>query len=213
MGWSGLLGEGGLVLYWLARLVLRAYIRWRYKQTVEGSENLPRRGAVILCPNHINFWDPVTVACSIGRRVSFMAKEELFRNPVVALALRLVGAFPVKRGKADRAAIRHSLRVLGRGQVLGIFPEGTRSRTGVLQKAEPGAALLALRTRAPVVPVGICGSYRRPARVVVRFGPTLTFPEHYGARPTAERLEHVGSQIMAAIAALLPESQVRIGPG
>lgn len=190
-------------------LMLRFGFCWR----VEGRGAVPADGPVILCPNHLHWMDPVTVACSVRRRVHFMAKDELFRRPLVPVFLRWVGAFPVRRHEVDRGAIRHSLRLLKDGRVLGVFPEGTRNRSGVLQKGEEGAALLALKTGAPVVPVGIVGDYRLFSPLVVRFGRPLTFTDVSRGKATSERMAAASERIMAAIAALLPESQVKLPAG
>jgi 1-acyl-sn-glycerol-3-phosphate acyltransferase len=190
-------------------LLLRVAFRWK----VEGAGRVPATGPVILCPNHVFWMDPVTVACSIRRRVYYMAKDELFHNPLKRVFLRAVGAFPVRRHEVDRAAVKAALRVLKQGRVLGLFPEGTRSRTGVLQKGEEGASLLALRTGAPVIPVGIVGDYSRWSRLLVRFGEPLTFTGEAGVKPTSDRMAAISQRIMAAVAELLPEGQVKLPPG
>lgn len=148
------------MLYWLGKaifyLFFTVFCRWR----VTGRENLPRHGPVVVVCNHISLWDPVAVGVALPRRVYFMAKEELFRIPLVGLVLKGLGAFPVHRGEADLAAMRRAMRLLRQGKVVGIFPEGGRNRSGGVQTFQRGAALLAARCRAPIVPVAVIGTNR-----------------------------------------------------
>lgn len=175
------------------------FFGWR----VEGRDNLPAEGGAILCSNHISWWDPPLVGCVVKRRVHFMAKEELFKIPILGSILPALGAFPVRRGTPDRSAIRQALRVLKDGQVLGIFPEGTRSKTGRLQKAEPGTALLAIKSQAPLVPVAILGPYRLFRPIRVRIGAPFTVEEFYDQRLSSEVLGPASEKIMAKIAELM----------
>lgn len=125
---------------------------------VRGAENLPKEGPVIVAINHVSLWDPLLVGCGLDRQVWYMAKEELFAIPVLGWVIKQWGAFPVKRGKGDTSAIRQSLAVLKDGRVLGVFPEGTRSKTGEMQKGLPGIVLLMEKTQAPIVPIKVYGT-------------------------------------------------------
>src|SRR5512133_2281597 len=119
------------------RLILAIFFRVR----VHGIEKVPTSGAFILVSNHLNLIDPPVLGSLLGRRVVFMAKEELFGVPLVGWVVKSYGAFSVRRGQADRQALRTATEVLNRGGVIGIFPEGTRSKTGRMIEAHPGAAL------------------------------------------------------------------------
>jgi 1-acyl-sn-glycerol-3-phosphate acyltransferase len=154
------------------------------RMRVEGAENVPRVGSVILAPNHLSATDWPAVGLVSPRLPWFMAKEELFAVPILGPLIRLLHAYPVKRGTADRAALRFTEGLLRQGQVVVIFPEGQVSPDARFQPLKPGAALLALRTGAALVPVGLRGTERlmpygsnlpRPVRepVVVRFGPPV----------------------------------------
>ncbi len=198
---------------WKNLVVLFATLAFRMK--VEGREHEPSHGPFIVAGNHASAIDPPLVGCVIRRRAAYMAKEELFSIPVLGAWLRSVGVFPVKRGSPDRRAIKQSLQTLEHGGVLVMFPEGTRSDDGRLRPPEPGAALIALRTGAPVLPVAVIGSQRilrknarwpRFAQVVVRIGPPLAVPRIEGRLDHAV-LESWGRRIMDAIAAMLPEDQ------
>lgn len=126
---------------------------------VQGVENLPVEGPVILAINHVSLWDPIVAAISLPRPVSFMAKRELFSIPVLGRILSKLGAFPVQRGQGDMNAIRQSLAILKEGRVLGIFPEGSRSKRGKTQKGLPGMVLLMEKSKASVVPIKVQGTH------------------------------------------------------
>ena len=123
-----------------------------FRTRVIGVENVPREGSLIVAANHLSNWDPPFLGTFLGREICYMAKEELFKNPIFAAAIRALHVFPVKRGSADKTAIKHAVKLLKDGQCLGIFPEGTRSKTGKIGKAESGVALIAAMTKAPIVP-------------------------------------------------------------
>lgn len=140
----------------LFRFLFIVFCRW----DVEGLENFPLEGPLIVVANHVSYWDPIALGCALPRQVCFMAKKELFSYPIFGRILKWLGAFPVNRGKPDRSALRRALSILKEGKVLGIFPEGRRSRTGRLLPPYEGAVYLALRTGAPVCPVGLIGTDR-----------------------------------------------------
>ncbi|MGE5552623.1 MAG: lysophospholipid acyltransferase family protein [Betaproteobacteria bacterium] len=153
------------MLYRLARALIRFWARVVLRWQIEGREKFPASGPVLLAINHTSAFDPFLGGSAIDRKVHFMAKEELFRFSPLAALLRRVGAFPVRRGESDRQAIRQALALLEAGQVVGIFPEGTRSRDGRLQHAQTGIAFLAKRGRATVVPMALTRGKR--LRVVI----------------------------------------------
>lgn len=192
--------------------LLRLVIRFR----IDGLEQVPPIGPALVVANHLHNADPVLIIAAYTRPVLFMAKKELFSVPVIRWFVRQSGAFPVDRGKPDRAALRQAERLLSEGMLVGIFPEGTRSVTGGLSAPHPGVALLALRAGVPVIPTAIWGTEVLPfngykgrvrgrgwPRVTVRIGEPFRIAVHHGAgqrRP----LEEVAEEIMLAIARLLP---------
>lgn len=158
------------MLYWLVVFIFRVFMGAVFRIRVEGIENIPREGAAIICSNHVSWWDPPLIAVVATRKIHFMAKEELFRYPVLGYVLPRVRAFPVRRGTSDRSAIRRAVGVLESGGVLGLFPEGTRQAPGRLANFTNGAAYLAMKGGAPIVPAAVRGDYRPFSEVCIRFG-------------------------------------------
>ncbi|MCL4515154.1 MAG: 1-acyl-sn-glycerol-3-phosphate acyltransferase [Firmicutes bacterium] len=191
----------------LIRLLAVIFFRWE----VKGADHMPRAGGAILAANHVSLLDPLFVGTTVKRKVHYMAKEELFKIPVLGGVITALGAFPVRRGAADRQAIREALRLLEAGEVVGIFPEGTRSIDGELQKAQSGIALLATRANVPVVPALIVGSEKvmrkgsrlpRPAKIRVFIGPPVKLTVEDGKGAEKDKLEVLSVRIMEAIATL-----------
>ncbi len=179
---------------------------------VEGLENVPSAGPFLLVSNHLSIIDPPSLGALLPRRVTFMAKEEAFRDPLLGRVVRWYGAFAVKRGQPDRQALRTATAVLKGGGVVGMFPEGTRSKTGRLNKAFAGSALVAHMAKAPILPVAITGTERikgpfslltRPA-ITLRVGKPFTLERGEGDRGD---LDTMTASMMARIAALLPEER------
>ncbi|MCC2668031.1 MAG: 1-acyl-sn-glycerol-3-phosphate acyltransferase [Armatimonadetes bacterium] len=183
---------------------------------VEGVENIPPTGGVILAPNHLSWADPPAIYMATRRKCWFMANEFLFRIPVLGKLIPIVGAFPVHRGRVDRDAIRIAEQHLKEQDLLCVFPEGGTTITGTLYPFESGVALLSLRTGAPIVPVGITGTdkllpMQPPHRlhyvrggVRVRFGKPIHPDEVDPALPRKERMEALTQRLYLAVAALLP---------
>ncbi len=201
------------MLYYLGRFIAWVYLRILYRVKVHGIENVPGRKPFIICSNHINWMDPLTIGTSIpaSYRVHYMAKNELFKNFVIAFLLRKVGAFPVKRENADYTAIKRAYRLLKEGQVLGLFPEGSRSKSGRLQKAYNGAALIAVRSGVPIIPVAVVGPYRFFKPVHLYIGPPFVLrPLVYEKKDEKkEQLEEMSRVIMENIARLQPDQGVK----
>jgi 1-acyl-sn-glycerol-3-phosphate acyltransferase len=192
------------------KVLLIALTRWR----VEGKENVPKKGPLIIVANHMTYVDPPLLGASVPRRITFMAKQELFRPSLMAIIVRAYGAFPIRRDKLDREALRYALEVLNKGEVLGMFPEGKRSFPYHLQEMQPGTAFIAARSGVPIIPVGISGSeqvkgisfiVRRP-RITVRIGRSFTLPSGENNILNRPRLNQHCDLIMKRIAELLPGS-------
>ncbi|MDP9752092.1 lysophospholipid acyltransferase family protein [Thermoanaerobacter pentosaceus] len=192
------------MFYYIAKIIVRTIIKVIFKIEIKGLENIPKKGPVIICSNHISFLDPPVIGALLNRRIYFMAKEELFKNPFLKLLLGTgLGAFPVKRGTADLSAIKTALTYLKKGKAIGIFPEGTRSKTGQLQKAEPGVAMLAIKGNAPVVPIAIKGRYGLFSKIIINIGKPMNFDKYANSRLSSQQLFVIGEEIMKEIAKLL----------
>lgn len=206
------------VVRWLLLQVMRPFL----DLTIIGLDNVPSRGPFLFVANHLHNADPILLEIALTRPVHFMAKKELFRNRILGWAIRRFGTFPVDRGRPDRAAIRHAEALLAQGVAVGMFPEGTRSTTGALQRAFPGAGLIAVRTQVPILPAVITGTeqisrkrrrghdgeddttrrFRRP-QVTIRFSKPMTLapPEDDSRLGAAAATE----LMMQEIVRLLPE--------
>jgi 1-acyl-sn-glycerol-3-phosphate acyltransferase len=188
--------------YYFAKGVVKSILGPLYRIETVGTEHFPKDGGVLLCSNHINNLDPPVVGISCPRPVAFMAKEELFRAPVLKHILPHVHAFPVKRGMSDREALRTGMKILKENNVLGLFPEGTRSKTGKLGKGLAGAGFFALRTEAAVVPCALVGTYKPFRKLKVIFGHPVDLDRLRAEKANAEE---VTAAIMAEIQKLLDE--------
>ena len=198
----------------LCRLVLSLAARVR----VEGLRDLPRTGPLIVVANHLSNADPPLVVGwltpALGRRLHILAKESLFVGPVGAF-LRSQGVTPVRAGGSDVEAFRAARDILARGDVLCIFPEGTRSRSGQLGDPKPGVALLAARAGAPILPIGVSGTDRflGPGRrwprlrapISLRVGRPFSLEAGTGGRARRAQMESASEEIMRRIAALVDE--------
>ncbi len=167
-----------MTIYTFARSVVNMIYKPLYRIETIGQENIPKIGSVLLCSNHISNLDPIVVGTTTPRPVHFMAKEELFQVPVIGKLFPHLNAFPVKRGMSDREALRKGLAVLKEGEVLGLFPEGTRSKTGELGEGLAGAGFFATRSEALIVPCAVVGPYKAFNRLKVVYGKPVDFTEY-----------------------------------
>lgn len=204
----------------VVRAVLMVLCRVLFRLKVEGVNNVPRTGGVLVVSNHLHNLDPLLVCVAFPRPLHFMAKQELMGVPIVGHAIRYGGGFPVNRAKPDRQAIVQATDRLQQGIAVGIFPEGTRSKSRKIERVLPGAGLIALRGDALILPVSIVGSERLPfngsKQLEDRSGfgrrqpVTVTFGKPFRLGPGADgkRLssEQALNEAMVKVAELLPES-------
>lgn len=175
-----------LILYRLLKWsVIAPILHFYFRSNVYGIENVPKQGPLVIVSNHASDLDPPIVSVCMRRPVAYMAKEELFDVPILKQVITLYGAYPVKRGSADRSAIRSAMNSLEQGWAVGIFLQGTRTSDGKITEPKLGAALIAGKAKVPLLPVCIWGTHAvqrqgliaNPTPITVRIGEVITAPE------------------------------------
>ncbi|RDY70108.1 1-acyl-sn-glycerol-3-phosphate acyltransferase [Halobacillus trueperi] len=173
-------------LYKIGKALCSVILYPMYRIKIVGKKNIPAEGPVIICSNHISNVDPPVVGITSSRNIYFLAKEELFKNPVIGGILKKVHAFPIKRGMRDRNALRKGLDILKEGHALGLFPEGTRQENGEIGKGLAGAGFFALRSEAAIVPCAIIGPYKKFKKLKVVYGEPIDMTEYREQKASAQ---------------------------
>lgn len=208
----------------LKYVILGPLLRLFFRPRIEGLEHVPKDGAAIVAGNHLSFSDHFLMPAILKRRITFLAKAEYFTGPGVkgrltAAFFRSIGQIPVDRSGKDagKAAIREGLGVLARGELLGIYPEGTRSHDGRLYKGKVGVAVMAITAQVPVVPCAMVGTFEiqppgqvvpRIRRVTIRFGEPLDFSRYAGLENQKAAIRAVTDEIVYAILGLSGQEYV-----
>lgn len=189
---------------------VRYPVKWLYKLFydfhIEGEENIPQDKPVVLASNHRSYADPVILTMPMKLPVSYMAKEELFKNKLFGWFIRKLGAFPVTRGAGDMSVIDDSINILNSGRNLVIFPEGTRSKDGKVGKGKTGVAMIAAKSGADVVPCGIIFEGEKlhfRSKLTLKFGKPIKAEEIAVEGTSARELKDVKKRIMSAITELV----------
>jgi len=209
--------------YSLAKSVIRAVLGAATGWEVVGREQIPRSGGLIVAANHISFWDPPLIGSVLPREVHFLAKEELFSNPVFGALIRSYNAIPIRRGMVDLSGMARAVEALRRGETMMMFPEGTRMRDGQLHPARPGVGMMAVNADVPIVPCFISGSSRpgrwltRRTRVRISFGPAWKWQDLAGPgvdlTPGRALYQRLGDAVMREIARLKVEQELMASRG
>lgn len=168
------------LVFVIGRILAIPLYKLLFHYKVKGKHNLPKKGAYIVCSNHLSNYDPLLLSMTQKRQIYYMAKKELFENKFAAAMIRELGAFPVDRGAGDGEAIRMAEEVVQDGRLLGIFIEGTRSKTGEFLRPKSGAAMVAFQTQTPVIPVCITPKEQKIKlfqKVTISWGEPLSIEE------------------------------------
>lgn len=201
-------------MYWIVKALVAPFVRVFVRVRVDGREHIPRRGPVILASNHRSFLDSIFIPLVVRRRVTFVAKAEYFDDAKTAWFFRSCGQIPIRRegGSASERALSSATEVLRAGKVFGIYPEGTRTRDGLLHRGHTGVARLALRCNVPIVPIGLIGTddvqpidSRMPKlfRVVrIRFGEPIDPARYAGREHDRMALRELTDEVMYEICQL-----------
>lgn len=193
------------------KIILYPFYRLLFWYSVTGLENIPQTGGVIFSSNHISYLDPVLWIIVIRRRIRFMAKQELFKNPLLGWFLRRMDVFGIERGGGDMAAVKTAIRVVRNGEILGLYPEGTRSKNGKPGRAKTGVALIAKAAKCDVVPAAvICRGKLRPfKRIRLVVGKPVSYQEIADRAPdnSRESLRAAADYIMGQITTLWEQHQ------
>ena len=168
-------------------------IGWLFR--AKGKENIPKEGSFLLCANHRSAMDPIMIAAGCSRQLTFMAKEELFSIPVLGWFIKKIGAFPIKRGKGDAAAVMATLKILKRGDATLIFPEGTRMKDGVRKTVNPGIIRLAMQAKVPILPAYV-------DKHSVKFGKPITYENMTDFISDNEKMQLLADGLMDEIYSL-----------
>lgn len=199
------------MFYYISKYLFRLIFFFALKVIVINKNNEVLNGGMVIASNHLSNWDPVIIGVFLRRRLSFMAKEELFSNKLFGKIIRIHGAFPVKRGKADVQALKQSLRILKNQEALCLFPEGTRSKTGELGEFQQGVAMIALKSGAKIQPVALRGT----ENAFKKFRPEITIvigevfdPKNVGKKDEKGLPETLTENLREKIAQLYSEQRI-----
>jgi len=199
-------------LYGFAKIFAQWFLKFFIRYKAIDSKNMPETGKIIVCCNHVSLTDPVRLAFTQHRQIYFMSKAELFENRFLKILLSALGAFPVQRGKGDKGALNVAGQLLEEGKALGIFIEGTRSKTGELLPAKAGAVMLAHSYNAPLIPCCITAKGGKPPKLfrkcIVSFGKPTT-PQELGVVNGSLSEYRAASQELMRLIAMLRERDLK----
>ncbi|MCL2406452.1 MAG: 1-acyl-sn-glycerol-3-phosphate acyltransferase [Defluviitaleaceae bacterium] len=187
------------MLYTIGKPLTFLFYKLFFRASVTGNKNIPKDGAVLLCVNHLSNHDPLLLGTFTKRRIHFMAKEELFRMPIIRQMVRSLGAFPVDRNNPGQASFKAGMEILSAGKVLSVFPQGRRFAEIRKEDAKPGVSLFALKSDAVVIPVKIAPQYKifRKTRIII--GKPIDLSAHRTDKPKSDTLKAVTDLIMEKI--------------
>lgn len=209
------------MIYWLSTSILTPFSMFLLKE-IKGLDNLPKKGGFVLASNHCSYLDPIVIPIlflkQFKRKVHYLAKKELFEPWILNKVLKAAEIIPIDRTGKDKGALKEALKALKDGEIISLFPEGGRSRTGRIQKGKTGVARLALWAKVPVIPIGIKGSYdiwpahkkifKLKKGIELNIGKPMYFDKYYHKQITKKLLTDVTRKIMKEVARLSNQTYV-----
>jgi 1-acyl-sn-glycerol-3-phosphate acyltransferase len=186
-----------------ARIITNIVFRLLFRVEVINVEKIPAEGPVLFCANHNSILDMFFLGYKLDRWIHWMAKDELFKNPILSFIITKLGAFPVKRGKGDVGSIKHAYKLLSENKIVGIFPQGTRIDPEKIEtsRIKPGAAMIAANTGVKVLPAAVKGSYRIFSKMKVVYGEPFVIKK-VDEKPTKEELTRISRDIINRVYSL-----------
>jgi len=194
------------MLYWVGRFILIAFFKVFCKIKYFDQDKIPTEGGFIIASNHVSYYDPFAVGSGLTKKIHFMAKKELFKNWLMRVFITIMASFPVDREKVDIGAIRESLKILKKGEVVGIFPEGKRSDDGTVGEGHGGAAMISLMSGAPITPAAMIGTLNariksglipKFKRIVIKYGDPIHPNDFKGNKK--ERISQITNKVIESI--------------
>ena len=178
------------IIRWSFKGILNILFHVFYRFDIKGLENIPKEGKAIICPNHIHLFDSVAIVIYIKRMIYIMVKKELMGNRLSYWFWDKIGCFPVERGSADNRALETANNHLQDGDLLLLFPEGTRNALEKGKKMKKGASIIAMQNKSPIIPVGIAGTFIPFSKIKIRIGKPLNLDEYYNKEELTPR-DHI----------------------
>lgn len=186
-----------MALYDVGRVAVNIFFRTFFRLKIEGKENIPDESErFIICANHKGYFDPPLVGLAMPFQIGFMAKEELFRNKLFGAFIRKLGAFPIRRGKSDFGALRSSIKMAESSRHIVIFPEGGRSHTNRLRKGKMGAAMVAIKAGADILPIGLEGTYKPFTRITIHIGKLIKLSDYFGRKVSSSEMQELTENVL-----------------
>ncbi len=186
-----------MALYDVGRVAVNIFFRTFFRLKIEGKENIPDESErFIICANHKGYFDPPLVGLAMPFQIGFMAKEELFRNKLFGAFIRKLGAFPIRRGKSDFGALRSAIKMAESSRHIVIFPEGGRSHTNRLRKGKMGAAMVAIKAGADILPIGLEGTYKPFTRITIHIGKPIKLNDYFGRKVSSSEMQELTENVI-----------------
>lgn len=190
------------MFYSVVKVILSIVFRIIFRIKIIGSENIPTEGRLVVCSNHTSNWDPLVIAAFFKRKIAWMGKKELFETKIIKYPLKWLGVFPVDRHETDITAVKTALKILKDEKVLGIFPEGTRVKIYNPENVKSGVALLALRSKAKVLPIYIKSDYKLFKPLTITIGNPIDYTLDYPGKLDNDQYTQISKDILTKIYSL-----------